>query len=96
MCRTVISSHLRKINIVVHLAVTAWSFENAVVIFFVEIDKNNNTSLLSWINNRSFTMSDVVQQGLHYDTRSYRRCTFGMKDTRVRCALEVRQHYLIR
>lgn len=96
MCRAVISFHLRKKNIVLHLAVIAWSFENVVVIFFVESDKNNNTLLLSWINYRSFTMLDVVRPGLHYDTRSYRRCALCMKDTCVRCALEIRQHYLIR
>lgn len=75
-----------KLYTAINHAVTACTSENTV--FLVKTDIDNNTVFLSWIYYCLFT---IMQPGL---TIWRRRYAFCMNDIRVRCAREVRQHYL--
>lgn len=61
MCRTAISTHMRKPHTILDHTVKAWILEREWC-FFVETDKNENV-LFSLIYYRLFTMLNAVPPG---------------------------------
>lgn len=68
-----------------------YTYTKSKSVVYVETDKYNVPLLLSWIFYHVSTVLDVVRLGSSIRSRRYAFC---IKGTRVRCACEVRQHYL--